>query len=1572
MPRDINLNMYFNMNQRSVQKSVGTFAKFEKTLATLGYRAARTSALLDRHIVDPLKRIAQAAVDSSATLYRSLGEVQTLLVGSLTETTARMESFKSDMRVLSIEVVKDMNDLTKGLYEYISAFQELPNTMEGFTIAAKVARAGITSTKQAVDLLSSVSLAYGDTSTATQQKIADLSFETVRLAKTHIPELAANVSKVAPIFAIMGLEMEQLFGVASTLIGITGDTTEVFTQMRRVVLSMQKPNQTMVKLLNALGYSGAFAGKELLKDDGLVGAIKQLNTQAGEMGISIEKAVGRIQGIMPVLAFQLQSVQDRYESVMLSINKPGGATESALEKAIDGIATNATRLDRAKLALENIGRKLGDRLLPLLSRFYDLIVAMLEKLLSKQSFPTLERLLAQIGWLTTAIGDLSEGWTRFLTNVVVGSVVVSPALGMFAVLLFSIETSITLARGAWVLLAGTVKGVIKLLKVHNGLMNNLRFQLGRITFQMRELRLGWKIATAEGLKGIKRIKAAIALGGFKGTLLAIVPWVALIAVIAAAIFVLVKLNKHFRNKAIEFYSENAVTAAASFDELKSSIVNYADALTDLYSITDVFEQKLGFMELLVKKQAEALSIEAEMKALQSSLKEYQAGLDSYKPNFPFLRDMLEDVTFAITGMKFQEPAWVVAYKDSIELLKQKVIQAETEIWALEDQANELKFGILPEIEAKALKKSIDDMLGDFTYSSGAFEIDVVLGVADLNRVNDLLGMEINPLAESMKKVSDSIIDVKFKAAEAEEELQRLNLTLSFAEGADDSQSKIRVQAINLKIEAINIYKKAIEATLVELRKYFEVGELLSEQTASFANAFLQATQEMNKYAGAIEDNITIQEALNDVTIPADVKERLRFMLDANNELINAYVDQLWLLKAKASIPAEMAQLKSVSDLVMKIKESNRQVKQFADGLVYYQALLEKMTSVPLNADSNKKVEELLQIIAELKKQLGLDVEIKTPELSNIERGFASMQIGLADYNEALDALADDTKTWSLLELDYLNNIKKGYEDKVKALKDVERIMAKLPRQYKGIVSFESAWLKYNKSVEEIAGWTHDLFVAQEKLDIALAAGDVEAVNFLSNMIDGLSEALGITIELAEEIEDISKTNLFDSQILSIDITDATGQISFALSDFAKEAGAYILESLAGINNKIGALLGPQTEGPDGEMQDYDGGALQGIVDAVKLNAQFLGKVIGDTFVKVKDGIRTWMTEKMPDVQAGISNFFWDVGEAFRQTGEKITEVFDWAVGGVQAIVDSGFGKVVGKIAEAAGAYMGGMFDMLGGLASMGMDIFLPILLETPEIQAVLEGLMSTFTALAGILGPAIGNILEPLVEFLGEIAVMFGLMLLPVLEALMPVFNMIAIILEAALVPILQMLAPSLAFFAGAIEFLMPVIGLLAKAIIVLLSPFQFLGTILNWAADTMRTAFHNLKELFDHPFSERNRDNWKFPKLDEALASTAAKIQSQLDAVDASMESGIGNEGDVETGSGSYYTDLGNTPLEDITNPLAGDEGGSGGGSGANIKQMTQHNYITVNTGALVGSDAFDEFVMIVTRRLNELKEVV
>jgi len=600
-----------------------------RALDNFAYRAARASAVIDRHLTKPLSKLGQTAVASMTEVFDGLGEIQTLLQGSLQETTSRMEDYKDGLFDLSTVVVKSVKDMTGGLYEYISAFQELPKTMQGFTIASKVATAGLTSTTQAVDLLSSVSLAYNDTSTEMQQKISDLSFETVRLAKTHIPELADNISKVAPVASIMGMSLEEVFAMTSTLIGVTGDTTEVFTQLRRVILSMQKPNQTMVSLLALLGYVGADAGKQIISERGLVGAINALNTGAKEAGVSVEKAIGRIQGIMPVLAFQADEINERFKSMYEAISDPGGATESALEKYLSGIAKPVKDLESVKLEFERISIELGERLIPYLIQFYNIATSMFEKLLNKASFPALDKMIKDIGAIADSIANLKEGTLDFIVSLVTKLMLFGPVLGIMSAFLFTFE--------------GILKGGKVIQRALSPMVKNL------------------KIMQIEGSKVLAVVthvgKSITSLGlGTKLTLMAI------------AAGLVVWMAKTIGDKLYDKAKEASDILITEFENIKSASVELKRELDDLFAMVDAFEQKREAIQIRVALEKDLDKYRKNYEELQNEIAETEASIANILK--------LYGAQQTITGMPPSGAGKALqGYQDALKALKLASVEA---------------------------------------------------------------------------------------------------------------------------------------------------------------------------------------------------------------------------------------------------------------------------------------------------------------------------------------------------------------------------------------------------------------------------------------------------------------------------------------------------------------------------------------------------------------------------------------------------------------------------------------------------------------------------------------------------------------------------------------------------------------------------------------------------------------------------------------------------------------------------------------------------------------------------------
>jgi hypothetical protein len=164
------------------EKTNQSFDKFSKGFSKFSGRLATFANNLNAYVVLPLVAVGGAAIKASLELNKGLANVGTLIPGQ----TEQLVKYKDEMKNLSIETGKTFQDLTRGLYETISAFPGTAEATQITELAAKTATAGLSTTKQALDLLSATTKAYGDTSFDAQQKVADLAFTAVKLGQNNI------------------------------------------------------------------------------------------------------------------------------------------------------------------------------------------------------------------------------------------------------------------------------------------------------------------------------------------------------------------------------------------------------------------------------------------------------------------------------------------------------------------------------------------------------------------------------------------------------------------------------------------------------------------------------------------------------------------------------------------------------------------------------------------------------------------------------------------------------------------------------------------------------------------------------------------------------------------------------------------------------------------------------------------------------------------------------------------------------------------------------------------------------------------------------------------------------------------------------------------------------------------------------------------------------------------------------------------------------------------------------------------------------------------------------------------
>ena len=189
-------------------------------------------------------------------------------------------------------------------------------SIQFLSVASKLAAAGVTTTKVAVDGLTTVINAYGlEASDATM--ISDKFFGAQQAGKTTIEELATNIGKVAPLAKNMGISIDEVLSSVSalTLQGIK--TNEAVTGVRAALSGIGGPSVEAKKLANELGIE---FNEAALKAKGLEQFMRDVIDATGGNTNAMKVLFGSIEAVNSVVSLSsnnfesLSRVQDQVAS----------------------------------------------------------------------------------------------------------------------------------------------------------------------------------------------------------------------------------------------------------------------------------------------------------------------------------------------------------------------------------------------------------------------------------------------------------------------------------------------------------------------------------------------------------------------------------------------------------------------------------------------------------------------------------------------------------------------------------------------------------------------------------------------------------------------------------------------------------------------------------------------------------------------------------------------------------------------------------------------------------------------------------------------------------------------------------------------------------------------------------------------------------------------------------------------------------------------------------------------------------------------------------------------------------
>jgi TP901 family phage tail tape measure protein len=428
---------------KAVAALQGQLDAFQEKLGGFSKGLQNAGKGLSISVTAPLLAIGGAALKAATDFNAGMANVASLGVP-----IKRVGELKTAVQDMAVSVGKDTGDLSDGLYQVISAFGDTADTTSILAINAQAAAAGLATTTDAINLTSAVTKGYGDTSAAAVQKVSDLAFTAVRLGQTTFPELASSIGKVVPLTKQLGVSQEELFGVMATATGVTGNASEVSTQLRGAMQSLMAPTADMSKLLKQMGVS---SGEALIQQRGLQGAIETIVGAAEKSGKPLSKFVGSIEG--QTLAMALAGPQaDVFTEKLAAMGVAAGASEEAFAAQTEGINAAGFSMKQLKVQATVIAQNLGDGLAPALGVVLTTIkpvVGWIETMSKRfaAASPATQRLVVGALGVAAALGPLAIGLGTVL-SVVSSALPAVAALGGALTLLTGPLGLVTLGIGA--------------------------------------------------------------------------------------------------------------------------------------------------------------------------------------------------------------------------------------------------------------------------------------------------------------------------------------------------------------------------------------------------------------------------------------------------------------------------------------------------------------------------------------------------------------------------------------------------------------------------------------------------------------------------------------------------------------------------------------------------------------------------------------------------------------------------------------------------------------------------------------------------------------------------------------------------------------------------------------------------------------------------------------------------------------------------------------------------------------------------------------------------------------------
>lgn len=433
-------------------------SKFSANFKRLGAQMTSVGKTLSTRLTAPLVAFGAVSVKAFADFEKGMANVSTL-VDTAAESMARMGK-----QVLAIarRTPVAIADLTAALYDVRSAGIAAGDAMKVLEGSARLGVAGLGTTKEAVDLVTSSINAFNLVG-EDQVGVYDLIFKTVKSGKTNISQLAQGFGAVAGTVAKAGIKLDEYLASVAALTTTGLPAAQAHTQIRAAIAGLTRETELSTKVFNHLG-AKTFA--DLIKQSGgMVPAFQKIIAALGGNDAAIIKLVGSVEAYGAMVA--LTGGQNAaFTGTLDSMRNGANAVDEAFDKQNK---TFAAVMQRTVNALQTIAIAVGTILAPALETLAGWLTAAADAFDSLS--PEVQKAIVVIAALAAAIGPVLVVLGTLVTAIAAaapvlaaigGAIValVSGPLGWFALAV----GAIVYAFGGWSKVLAPIKMVYDAVK----------------------------------------------------------------------------------------------------------------------------------------------------------------------------------------------------------------------------------------------------------------------------------------------------------------------------------------------------------------------------------------------------------------------------------------------------------------------------------------------------------------------------------------------------------------------------------------------------------------------------------------------------------------------------------------------------------------------------------------------------------------------------------------------------------------------------------------------------------------------------------------------------------------------------------------------------------------------------------------------------------------------------------------------------------------------------------------------------------------------------------------------------